>query len=67
MRMMAPDGTLCDIPEEQVESAEAEGFKIMTDADMQRMFNRLFLAEKFFEQKHPKLKAVRFPRGRGRW
>jgi len=67
MRMMAPDGTLCEIPEENVAAAESAGFKAMSDADMQRMYNRLFLAEKFFEKKHPKIKAVRFPRGRGRW
>lgn len=67
MRMMAPDGTLCEIPEENVEAAKAEGFEVMTDAHMQRLYNRLFLAEKFFEQKHPKVAALRLPRGRGRW
>ena len=67
MRMMAPDGTLCSIPDENVAEAEKAGFKIMTDADLQRMHNRLFLAQKFFEQKNPKVKSYRFPRGRGRW
>jgi hypothetical protein len=67
MRMMAPDGTLCSIPEENVEAAKQEGFKVMTDADMQRMHNRLFLSQKFFEQKHPPIGRLRLPRGRGRW
>lgn len=65
--MLAPDGDLYDIPAENVEAAKVEGFKVMSDADMQRMYNRLFLAQKFFEQKHPPLKVVRLPRGRGRW
>lgn len=64
---MAPDGTLCEIPDENVKAAEAEGFKVMTDAHMQRLHNRLFFAQKFFEQKYPKTTRVRFPRGRGRW
>lgn len=67
MRMMSPDGELGDIPADQVEAAKADGFKLMGDADMQRLYNRMFLAHKFFEQKHPPLKAVRLPRGRGRW
>lgn len=67
MRMMAPDGTLCQIPDENVKDAESQGFKVMNDADMQRLYNRLFLADKFFEQKHPKMTSLRLPRGRGRW
>lgn len=64
---MGPDGELYSIPDENVAEAEREGFKVMTDADLQRMHNRLFLAQKFFEQKHPKMTNVRFPRGKGRW
>jgi hypothetical protein len=67
MRMMAPGGTLCDVPQENVALAEAEGFRVMTDEDMSRMFNRMFLAQKFFEKKHPKMVSTRLPRGRGRW
>jgi hypothetical protein len=65
--MMGPDGELYWIPDENQAEAEKEGFKVMTDADLQRMHNRLFLAQKFFEQKNPKVKSFRFPRGRGRW
>jgi hypothetical protein len=65
--MMAPDGSLCSIPEENVEAAKEAGFKEMTDTDMERLYNRLFLAEKFFEQKHPPMTRLRLPRGRGRW
>jgi hypothetical protein len=67
IRMMAPDGTLCELPEENVEEAQTEGFIVMTAADLKAMHNRLFFAQKFFEQKVPKMVSVRFPRGRGRW
>ena len=39
----------------------------MTTDMMKRMYNRLFLAQKFFEQKHPKFTSTRLPRGFGRW
>ena len=66
-RMMSPSGELGQVPDDQVEQAKAAGFKVMTDEAMQTMYNRLFLAQKFFEQKHPKVKSWRLPRGRGRW
>ena len=66
-RMMAPDGTLGEVPAEQVEAAIAAGAKVMTNEDLARMHNRMFLAQKFFEQKHPKITSFRLPRGRGRW
>lgn len=67
MKMITPEGTLCDVPQENVSAAEAEGFKLVTDADLARMHNRLFLAQKFFEQKHPTIRNWRLPRGRGQW
>lgn len=67
MRMMSPTGEIGQIPEEQVEAAKSEGFREMSDQDMQRLHNRLFLADKFFEQKHPKITNWRLPRGKGRW
>lgn len=65
--MMSPDGDLGQVPEEHVPDALAAGFKVMTQNDLQRMHNRLFLAQKFFEQKHPKITNWRLPRGRGGW
>jgi hypothetical protein len=66
-RMISPEGIIGQIPEDQVTTAEAHGFRVMTDSDLQRMHNRSFLAQKFFEQKHPKMTSTRLPRGRGRW
>jgi hypothetical protein len=66
-RMISPTGELGQVPQEQVEAALQEGFKVMTDEDMANMHNRQFLAQKFFEQKHPKITNWRLPRGRGRW
>jgi hypothetical protein len=66
-RMMAPDGTLGQVAEDHMEEAKAAGFKLMSDENMARMHNRLFLAQKFFDEKHPKITNMRLPRGRGRW
>ena len=65
--MMSPTGELGQVPDEQVEQALAAGFKVMSDDNMATMFNRMFLAQKFFDQKHPKITNWRLPRGRGRW
>lgn len=67
MRVMSPEGEIGQIPDEHVEAAKLDGFKVMADGDMQRMYNRLFLAHKFFEQKNPPVSVLRLPRGRGRW
>lgn len=64
---MSPTGALGDVPDDKIEDAKAAGFKLMTQDDMQRMHNRLFFAQKFFDQAHPKLTSFRLPRGRGRW
>lgn len=65
--MISPEGVLGQVPDEEVAAAREAGFRPMTDEDLQRMHNRSFLAEKFFEQAHPKIKDWRLPRGRGRW
>lgn len=65
--MMAPNGEIGEVPEDQVESAISSGARVMTTDMMKRMYNRLFLAQKFFEQKHPKFTSTRLPRGFGRW
>lgn len=64
---MAPNGDVGQVPEDQVEAAVAAGGRVMSKADMSKLFNRLFFAQKFFEEKHPKVKSFRLPRGRGRW
>jgi hypothetical protein len=66
-RMISPAGELGQVPDDQVDEALQAGFKVMTDENMATMYNRLFLAQKFFEQKHPKITNWRLPRGRGRW
>jgi hypothetical protein len=65
--MISPQGDLYQVPEEETPSALEQGFKLMTDERMATMYNRMFLAQKFFEQKHPKITNWRLPRGRGRW
>lgn len=66
-RMMSPEGALGQVADDHIEEAKAAGFKVMTDDDLARMHNKLFLAQKFFEQKHPKITSFKLPRGRGRW
>lgn len=66
-RMMAPDGTLGMVPDDKVSDAEAAGFRVMNEAKLQHMHNRLFFAQKFFEKAHPKVTVMKLPRGRGRW
>lgn len=66
-RMISPEGELYQVPEQEIEQARAQGFKVMTDDDMATMYNRMFLAQKFFDQKHPKVRNWRLPRGKGRW
>lgn len=65
--MMSPEGALGHVPAEEVQKAITDGFRVMTQDDLQRLHNRLFMAQKFFEQKHPKIKSFRLPRGKGRW
>jgi hypothetical protein len=65
--MVSPDGSIGEIPQENVTAAQASGFRLMSQDDMQRLHNRLFLADKFFEKRHPKVTNWRLPRGRGRW
>jgi hypothetical protein len=50
IRMMHPDGTMCNIPESAVSEAEAAGYKVMTDNDMTQMFNRIAMADRLFQR-----------------
>lgn len=54
IRMMSPDGTLGEIPEENVVSAQADGFRVMTDDDMKLMYNRIFLEHALFQDQRKK-------------
>ena len=65
--MISPEGVLGQVPDSEVSAALEAGFRVMANEDLARMHQRSFLAEKFFDQKHPKIKDWRLPRGRGRW
>jgi hypothetical protein len=67
VRMMSPDGTIGEIPQDQVENAIAAGFKVMTNSEMAQLYNRQEIERRFFEKKFAaKYKPVRrvAPRGR---
>lgn len=67
VRMMSPGGELGMVPEEQVESAIAEGYKVMTTEDMAQLYNRQEIERRFFEKKFAaKYKPVRRVAARGR-
>jgi hypothetical protein len=52
--MMSPDGTLGNVPAENVEIAKAAGFRVMTPADLKTMYNRIFMEHSLI--KHTKKK-----------
>lgn len=67
-RMMSPDGTLCAVPVYNVEAAEAEGWRVMTDEDMAALLNRQEITRRFFEKDWAKThKPLKLKRGWGRW
>lgn len=41
--MMSPDGTLGEVPDEQVPEAQMAGFRAMTSADMRQMYQNIFM------------------------
>jgi hypothetical protein len=49
--MMAPDGTLGEIPADQVQAAQADGFRIMTEADLRNMYQRIFMQHSLIQEK----------------
>lgn len=65
-RMVAPGGSVCYIPRHNVTEAEKQGFRLLTSDLLERMHNRLFLVQKFFEEKHPKITSWKLPRGIGK-
>jgi hypothetical protein len=65
--MVSPEGTLGIIPEEHLPQALEAGFRPINPEQIARIHNRSFLAQKFFEQNHPKLTSFRLPRGKGQW
>lgn len=65
VRMMSPDGTIGEIPEDKVQEATLAGFKVLTNADLAHIFNRQELERRFFEKRFAaKFKPIRrIPRG----
>lgn len=67
VRMMSPDGTIGEIPEDKVDEAKLAGFKVMTEKDMVQLFNRQEIERRFFEKKYAaKYKPVRRVAAKGR-
>lgn len=67
VRMMSPDGTIGEIPDEKVMEAIADGFKVMSNQDMAQLYNRQEIERRFFEKKFAaKYKPVRRVAARGR-
>lgn len=70
MRVMAPDGSLGEVPEDQIEAALAAGGRLMTSADLKEMFNRLHLEHSLFKESRKRalegLKKRTVTRMRGR-
>ena len=65
--MVSPEGTLGLVPEANLPQALEAGFRVIVPEQVARIHNRSFLAQKFFEENHPKLTSFRLPRGRGQW
>jgi len=75
MRMMSPDGSLGEVPVEQVDAAQAQGFRVMTDQDLADMYQRTFMTHMLLKDRDEKLKRKfaqrqslrkQMQRGRGR-
>jgi hypothetical protein len=60
--MMSPDGTLGEIPADQVEAAQAEGFRVMTDDDLRDMYQRIFMQHSLIQEKERELARKFAPR-----
>ena len=63
IRALAPSGEIGEIPEEELEAALAEGFRVMPDSEMAALYNRQEIERRWFEQQWKKKnKAIRIPR-----
>jgi len=49
-RVMAPDGTIGEIPDEQLAAAVRAGARVLSDEDMASLFNRQELERRSFEE-----------------
>ena len=56
MRMMSPEGSLGEIPDEQVVAAVAQGFRVMTAQDLADMYQRTFMTHMLLKNREEKLK-----------
>jgi len=62
VRIMAPDGTLGNIPEEQVEAAVLAGAKVMSKQDLKDMYQSVFMAHTLVTEQKKKVLAKFQPR-----
>lgn len=56
IRMMAPDGTLGNVPDEHVSAAVEAGGRVMTSADLKQMYQNLFMQHVMFKDKQAKVR-----------
>jgi hypothetical protein len=68
VRVKAPDGRLCEIPDSQLEAAMADGAKFVSDYELSDLNQRTSMAARFFEaeQKRKRPRAFRLNRPRYR-
>jgi hypothetical protein len=60
--MMSPDGSLGDVPDDQVAAAQAEGFRVMTSDDLRAMYQRIFMQHSLLQEKDRELARKFQPR-----
>lgn len=53
--MMSPDGSLGEVPADQVEDAQSAGFRVMTSDDLRSMYQRIFMEHSLIQQKDKEL------------
>jgi hypothetical protein len=59
--MMSPDGSLGEVPIEQVEVAQALGFRRMSEQDLAAMYQKTFMTHMLLKDRDEKL-AKKFAR-----
>lgn len=62
MRVMAPDGTLGEVPAENVQAAIAAGGRVMTPSDLRNMYHQIFMEHSLFQEKQRKVERQFQPR-----
>lgn len=65
--VMAPDGQVCQIPEDQLEAALAGGGKLLSEREVSTMAHKRSMAVRFFEQEWKKKQPRAFRLNRRRY